>query len=92
VLGRYSRLDLVARRLRRIRSALDGAGPRLANGNAWRSHALARRLTSEELDRMVDDYRSGEGSTVLARRYAVSENGVLAFVKRSGVRLRPPGR
>ena len=41
---------------------------------------------------MVDDYRSGEGSTVLARRYAVSENGVLAFVKRSGVRLRPPGR
>lgn len=34
---------------------------------------------------MTRQYAEGEGSTVLARRYGISENGVLAHLERSGV-------
>ena len=64
------------------------AQPRPAETKDWRPHALARRLESNELDRMVEDYRSGDGCTVLGRRYGVSQNGVLAHLKRVGVALR----
>jgi hypothetical protein len=53
----------------------------------WRPHALANRLTRDQLARLIEDYRSGDGCTVLVRRYGVAENGVLAQLKRAGVAI-----
>lgn len=54
--------------------------------------ALAKRLPPEQLDLMVQEYLSGEGCTVLSRRYGTSENGVIAHLKRRGVPIRPRGK
>jgi len=41
---------------------------------------------------LVADYAAGDGCTTLSRRYGVSENAVLAHLKRVGVPIRPPGK
>jgi len=51
--------------------------------------AVAHRLTPARMDRLLQEYRAGDGCTVLARRFGVSESGVLAQLKRAGVAVRP---
>jgi hypothetical protein len=58
----------------------------------WTAQNLTHRLGKATVARLVRDYEAGDGCTTLARRYGLSENGVLAEVKRSGVELRPPGK
>lgn len=48
-----------------------------------------RRMTPEEIEAMVADYRSGIGSWRLARKYGVSDSTVLARLKAAGVALDP---
>ena len=92
VLARYSRLTIVKKRLAGIRTVLASTAQREAIAAGWQPHSLARRLGRDQIDRLVSGYLAGVGSTVLARRYGVSENSVLAQLKRSGVKLRPPGK
>jgi hypothetical protein len=43
-------------------------------------------------DAIRADYESGMGCTLLARKYCVAENTMLAWLKSHGVELRPPGK
>jgi len=92
VLGRYSKTAQVAERITRIPEARAKSGPRHDHELEWRPHALWRRLSREQLESLAQEYLQGEGSTVLARRYGVSENAVLGQLKREGVALRKPGK
>jgi hypothetical protein len=58
----------------------------------WQAHALSNRLGTVTLAELVEDYLAGDGSTILARRFGISENAVLAHLKHSGVELRPAGK
>ena len=46
-----------------------------------------RRMTPEEVETMVADYRSGIGSYRLAKKYGVSDSTVLARLKAAGVEI-----
>lgn len=92
VLGRYSKAGRVADRITWLRAAVTRSGPRPDSEPEWRPRALSRRLSADQLERMREEYRQGEGCTVLARRYGVSENALLTQLKRTGVVLREPGR
>jgi hypothetical protein len=91
VLARYSRGLPTARRIGRVRRALAEMPPRPAEV-LWVAHGVARRLGQTTVAQLVRDYKSGDGCRILARRYNLSENGVLAQLKRSGVVLRPPAK
>lgn len=91
VLGRYSRKTTTRERIASVLLELSRTGERkpTTNGNS-QPHALVRRLGRERVERVVADYLAGNGCTTLARQYGVSENGILALLKRSGIELRPP--
>jgi predicted DNA-binding protein (UPF0251 family) len=46
-----------------------------------------RRMTPDEIEAMMVDYRSGIGSWRLARKHGVSDSTVLARLKRAGVEV-----
>ncbi len=97
VLGRYSNDRAVGARLAQVRRALTEAEGALSvpgsrQAAQWRSHALASRLDTAQTSLLVERYMSGEGSSTLARAFGLSENGVLAQLRRSGAKIRPLGK
>jgi hypothetical protein len=92
VLERYSRETQVSWRIRRLHAAIASAGPRPPAEPPWVARKVSRRLGEAELARLVQEYEAGDGCTVLSRRYSLSENGVLAQLKRAGVTIRPRGK
>lgn len=65
---------------------------RAGGSRRWQPHALKRRFSAARLEQLVADYRSGMGCVVLAQKYGVSENAVLAQLRRAEVELRQPGK
>lgn len=97
VLGRYSNDKSVAARLERVAKALVEAQAGRTDTNPvprqdWHPHALDSRLSATQKASLVGRYRDGEGSSTLARAFGLSENGVLALLRRLGVALRPPSK
>jgi hypothetical protein len=92
VLERYSNLGTTANRIRKVRASALRLGPRVEPEADWEPQALVRRLGEEQMARLVEDYAMGDGCTTLSRRYGVSENAVLAHLKRVGVPIRPFGK
>ena len=95
VLGRYSndttaldRMNKVVEVLRRRPTASDQetGSPR------WSAHTVERRLSGEQKAALSQAYLAGESTPVLARRYGICENSVLAQLRRSGVPVRPGGK
>lgn len=85
LLARYSRHDVAAMRMKRVREATAGGEIRTVDRSLWQPHAITRRLSAAQLATMRAEYERGEDSPVLAQRYGISENGVLAHLQRCGV-------
>jgi DNA-directed RNA polymerase specialized sigma24 family protein len=64
-------------------------GQRRANGRRW---AVARRLAGDDLQAVVDGYRTGAAARELAERFEISESSVKRLLRRVGCRRRsaPP--
>lgn len=56
-----------------------------------RSRLLQDRFSAEELQAMVDLYRSGAPARMVAERYGVGVRSVKRLLHARGVRRRPPG-
>jgi DNA-directed RNA polymerase specialized sigma24 family protein len=50
--------------------------------------AVARRLTAEGVQAVVDGYRAGETARELAERFSISESSVKRLVRQAGCRKR----
>lgn len=85
LLARYSRHDVAAMRMKRIGKATAAGEVRTVERKVWQRHAIARRLSSAQLASMRAEYERGEDSPLLAQRYGISENSVLAQLERCGV-------
>lgn len=87
VLGRYSKLGPTGVR---IAKATESARQN-RRSEPWTSPEVTvttvRRMTPEEIEAMVADYRAGIGSWRLARKYGVSDSTVLARLKAAGVEV-----
>lgn len=97
VLGRYSNDKSVATRLARVAKALVEAQAGRSDTDPgphqdWHPHSLDSRLSAMQKASLVERYLADEGSSTLARSFGLSENGVLALLRRSGVVLRPPSK
>jgi hypothetical protein len=92
VLERYSKFGTLASRIGRVRSGALRTGERPDPPDAWRPQALARRLSTGDLVQMEREYLAGDGCTILSRRYGVSENAVLAHLRRVGLVVRSLGK
>ena len=51
-----------------------------------------RRLLADEINGIEADYKSGLGCVLIARKYGISDNTVLAHLKAAGVQIRPRGK
>ena len=94
VLGRYSNDKAAQGRMGRAVEglSLNPSNEARPSKSRWKRHALRKRLSPEEKATLVQRYIEGEASPVLAKAFGLSENGVLAQLRRSGVKLRPLGK
>lgn len=58
---------------------------RHASDDAWRPHRLADRIPEQVREEIVSAYAQGESAYVLASRYGVGRNSVLALANEAGV-------
>ena len=80
-MGRYSKLDIATK----LRSILAGSGRDDLPARTTRSVRRLRRLTEAEVAELVTLRRSGEQIDVLAERFAIGRNTVMAHLKRRDV-------
>jgi hypothetical protein len=83
-MGRYSKLDIATR----LRAILAGSGSECLPDRTTRSVRRLPRLTEPEIAELVALRQAGEQIAVLAERFGVGRNTVLAHLKRRDV----PGR
>lgn len=91
LLGRYSNSVVTGVKIEHARAEAERQ-VRVGGSRRWQPHALKRRFSAARLEQLIADYRSGMGCVVLAQKYGVSENAVLAQLRRAGVELRSSGK
>ena len=80
-MGRYSKLDIATK----LRSILAGSGREDLPARTTRSVRRLARLTEAEVAELVTMRQAGEQIDVLAERFGIGRNTVLAHLKRRGV-------
>ncbi|MGL5823495.1 MAG: hypothetical protein ACRCYU_01325 [Nocardioides sp.] len=94
LLGHYSKFGTeLGKRHRRLVKVLERGDPvpDRAVERRWVAHRLEDR-PDVDVAQIVREYEAGDGCCTLAVSHGLSENGVLALLKRQGVMLRPPGK
>lgn len=90
-LGRYSKQIRSQARTRAALAACEGAVPRVVSEQAWRPHALDRRLSPEQHEQVASYYLGGHSAGWVARRLGISRTGVLSLLRERGIEIRQPG-
>ena len=90
LLGGYLRHHYVLERLRTVAEHLDtkGTSKNRLSARPVHRHKIEQRLPAEVLDRLVLDYRAGDKTPALAKRYGISTTAVKRLLHARGVLLR----
>jgi hypothetical protein len=83
-MGRYSKLDIATK----LRTILAGSGSECLPDRTTRSVRRLPRLTEAEVVELVALRQSGEQIAVLAKRFGIGRNTVMAHLKRRDVPTR----
>jgi hypothetical protein len=92
VAGRYSNRADLLEQLRKVATIVshggqdDGAGAKVAPESVVRSRRLRDRFHAEDLQTMVDLYRSGMTASQVAETFGVSLRSIKRLVQQRGVR------
>jgi DNA-binding NtrC family response regulator len=98
VAGHYSNHPDLLEQLRKVAAIVsdggqdDGAGAEVTTESVLRSRRLRDRLSSDELQAMIDLYRSGTTAKQVAEKFGVSLRSVKRLLRKHGVRRERPAR
>lgn len=93
--GHYSNRPDLLQQLRKVAAILsdgsqdDGAGTKGTTERVIRSRRLRDRFSPEDLQAMIDLYRTGTTARLVAEKFGVSPRSFKRLLRQHGVRRRP---